>query len=204
MEYGVVNAQYEPKVGQIVASRPRDFFTVEISNLGFKVKESSKRVNSEYITLLKYIGNGMFTEMYTDRTIIFAPIVDDCSENICTPFVKDNSFGTKYSVEANLTCVDFYQKCCSLEKAPLLMGNFFPLLDDEIYQLIGKQESERNRITSSINMMFYDATRCFQTQYLENFIRDFDMAVGEDTAYNFQHGISRKRVLKEDNEKNAE
>lgn len=202
MEYGYVYSKQEPEIGEIVASRPCDFYTVEISDFDFKIKELSRKTTDETITLLKYEGNGAFTEMYTGRIIVFTPIVGVLDE-ASTDFVKNNNFKTKFGLYANLTCVDFYQKYCFLKETPLLMGNF-SYLDEKIYQKIGKQEDSREAIISTINIMFKDSSNDLQNSYYEKYIKEYELAVGEDIVYNFQHGINRKRMLKIETQENAE
>lgn len=196
MTYDSESYKYEPRIGEVVASHPSDFFTVDIDGFKFKLKKLTCTLETYNITLLRYVGNGVFTEMYTNRKILYAP-VPNCAKSECTKFVNDYNFITKYGNQSYFTCVDFYKQYCILKDNPLFMGNFYSSLNEEIYIKIGDQEDKRDNIASIISTMFNDASQELRNAYQEREKNDTNMAYGENVAYDFVHDITRKRILKE-------
>ena len=106
MKYSDVSLLKEPEIGAVVAVGVNDFFSVEMSDFRFKALSDCEETIKHFITLLRYEGNGEFIEMYTGKFVHFAPIID-IEDKGYSKFIRNNSFGLRYGLAANLNYVRF-------------------------------------------------------------------------------------------------
>lgn len=191
MKYIDIGLLQEPEVGAIVAVGIKDFFSVQICDLHFRALDILGVEKLKYITLLRYEGNGEFTEFYTGQIVHFAPIVD--IESAYPEFVLNNAFSNRLA--ANLNPVQFYQKYQNLLINPLLIGNFEADLDDEIVKKIGEQEISKERIQELINSMISSERVDLENAYHLRNHEDTCLAYGENIIRDFSKGIVRSRTL---------
>lgn len=143
---------------------------------------------SNRVTLLKYEGNGIFTEMYTGQKILYAPSCARDGEKI-----DGNEFDVRYdkttlfsklSIKGSI--LDNY---INLKEYPILMYEFF-LIDERAYQKIGKQEKDKEEIKRTfdelIQSLYLELERSVADIYTEKMYEVY----GENIAYNFKHNIN--------------
>ena len=193
MKYGDVSLLEEPEIGAVVAVGVNDFFSVEMSDFHFEVLSGCEEAIKQFITLLRYEGNGEFIEMYTGKSVHFAPIIA-IEEEEYPEFVRNNSFDLRYGLDANLNCVQFYKQYEMLKENPLLIGNF-ESLNEEIIKTIEKQEASSSYISSMLDNFCMGIARRLENAYNKGHQEELCLAYGENIVYDFQHGIRRAMKL---------
>lgn len=193
MKYSDVSLLKEPEIGAVVAVGVNDFFSVEMSDFRFKALSDCEETIKHFITLLRYEGNGEFIEMYTGKFVHFAPIID-IEDKGYSKFIRNNSFGLRYGLAANLNYVQFYNQYEMLKENPLLIGNF-ESLNEEIIKTIGKQDVSSSYISSMLDNFCMDIALRLENAYNKLHQEELCLAYGENIVYDFQHGIRRAMKL---------
>ena len=192
----------EPKIGEIVVAKLNNIYSViKSSNLyndNYFDTIIPDPIEPNYITLLKYEGNCIFTELYTQEKIYFASLEDEQISKIFSQFYKNNTFYTKLGKRANLNLKSFSQYYNLFLDSPLLVRTFETLTDKSKYT-IGLQESKHEEITKIIEKIYNKAVKSFEKSFERSLEYDMIAACGEDVVYDFEHGLTRKKTLKDEN-----
>lgn len=209
-----VNMQ-EPKVGEIVAIYLKWLVTIEVKNNYYFSYQGLENNENNYITLLKYDGDGEFTELYTQSKVYFSSFKDvsdssdvekssdsldvekssDSSDSL--DFERQNNFFQKMGKFSRLNWVDFINYYNIFKKSALLIDEFLPI-DEEITRTLCEQEENAKEISQHIFGMINTTSMRLEEEMKNILNKDAKCAYGENIVYDFQHGISRKRIIKEE------
>ncbi len=167
----------EPKIGEIVATKIEYICGIKIirevdGKLQFNHISHSEGL--EKITLLKYEGNGIFTEYYTQKQLLFLPI---------DVYGKYSSFAKEYgfSKYENMNETDLN---CYFSKNPIVVA-YFKKVNNDAKIKIAKQESIRDELISIINNLFDNMQYEFNNLY-EQFLK------GSKIVEDFEKDVTRK------------
>lgn len=183
----------EPEIGEVVYAKLKDFYGVEFDDDCFSRRYSLKE-NLESITLLKYEGNGIFTEMYTGKEVLYAPIEEDIPNVDYDKFAGKYNFESNYGENSTLTEVDWYNKYCILKDYPLLLKTYYMRLED-IRVIIEQQEKNRDTITTLIEDISKNNLESLEKSFCETKEKALSIIYGENIIYNFEHGIVPPKKL---------
>ncbi len=166
----------KPKIGEVFVAVCADFIDVKIirntdGTLQYHNNHCLGSTIQNAITLLKYEGEGIFTEYYTQKTVLLL------SDYI---FAKGNSFAEEYGLSRYVNMSDDELNRCFSENQVLVTK--FRKIYDVDKQQIGKQEANRDKLISIMNEFFDNAQFEFENkreQFLngEQIIEDFGKAV---------------------------
>lgn len=143
---------------------------------------------SNKVTLLKYEGNGIFTEMYTGQKILYAPSCTRLGEEIVgnkfdVRYDKTTLF-SKLSIKGNI--LDNY---INLKEYPILMKDFF-VINEQAYQKIGKQEKDKEEIKRTFDDVIQSLSFELESSIAGIYDEKMNEVYGENIAYNFKHNIN--------------
>ena len=134
----------------------------------------------EYITILKYIGDGKFIEFYTGKEIN--------ADNFSKDNEKKLNFEKEYGKDSIKDYIMFMQKYNKLIESPLYVNKLMTV-DVDVREQIGRQDFERNEIANLINME-YEEVRLNIKEGLEKIKnQDMNYAYSENAIYDFKYKI---------------
>ena len=193
----------EPEIGQVVVT-----YANYIYGFKFDAQYGTYTFSPKYIDdignpalLLKYEGNGIFTEYYTQQKLLF--VIDfDLSKSDSDEYsdfaIKNNRFN--YCISANIeTIIESINK---FKVYPLIVGRFWDDIKDEDKELLAEQDE--NTLRTGLNELFSQYKNQFNESLAAVYQYDKKIALADNLIYDFEHEISRKLVKKdEDTKENA-
>ncbi len=193
----------EPKIGQVVVTYANYIygvkFGVQQGTYTFSLKDIDQSdAIGDPALLLKYEGNGIFTEYYTQQKLLFAIDFDPSEWNLekYSDFaIKNNYFNyrTSKDIETNIELINKFKAY------PLIIKKFWDYIKDEDKELLADQDE--NTIRTGLNELFSQYKNQFYESLASVYQYDKKIALADNMIYDFEHGISRKLVKKDEDAK---
>lgn len=167
----------EPKIGEVVVANIEHIRGIKI------IRETDEKLQFWHIshseglgniTLLKYEGNGIFTEYYTQKHVLFLPIND---YGKYSSFAKEYAF-SKYENRTDAELKNYFSK------NPIVVS-FFSKVDVNAKMQMARQESKRDELITTINHLFDTIQFEFDSLYAL-FLN------GNQIVEDFEKGVTRK------------
>lgn len=195
--------------GTLVMVRLCHLFSVSLDESyhnSFKTQKLSYSFDEDLITLLRYEGDGKFSEFYTGEIVQYAPRLDYSNCASYYGFVKKYSFEEQFGRDKNFNSEEFAEMCSYFLEHPILINCISAICNCEdniasVQKRLVKQFDYQENIIQQITSFKEKALENFQSSY-ESYKK---IAIIEEQVENFKNGISLSMSLKKkEMEKNAE